>query len=260
MEINLSTNGKKFKNVDTSYLLRAYTLLGNAHVNLPKRYRNHKKAQTAYNTVVKIFEKMNKKTQKALPFEARSAVAESMFKLANYRFEEIKKVKFTKVKKTRNAKKHVNMVKKNLAKLSKEMNKVKASFEKVIRLNVESWGLASSTQIGEMFYFYFTTLEKTPPPRIFDYETQEMFRSNFIQMADPLRKKAIIAYKTCLKKALELQWFNEWSDKAEQQIAKIAPEEYRYSIEERGTPIYFHKPGIERGLVTELPEEDNEEE
>ena len=41
---------------------------------------------------VKIFEKMNKKTQKALPFEARSAVAESMFKLANYRFEEIKKV------------------------------------------------------------------------------------------------------------------------------------------------------------------------
>ena len=47
-----------------------------------------------------------------------------------------------------------------------------------------------------MFYFFFTTLEKTPPPRIFDYEMQEFFRAAMIQQADPLRRKAIDAYKT----------------------------------------------------------------
>jgi hypothetical protein len=88
---------------------------------------------------------------------------------------------------------------------------------------------------------------------------QEFFRSNMIQMANPLRLKAIGAYKICLEKALEIQWFNEWSDKAEQQLAKIAPEEYRYSIEERARPIYFHQQRIRRGLVTQLPEEDTEE-
>ena len=125
-------------------------------------------------------------------------------------------------------------------------------------LNVESWGLAALSQIGQMFYFFFTTLEKTPPPRIFDYEMQEFFRAAMIQQADPLRRKAIEAYKTCLDKSLKVQWFNEWTDLAEQQIAKINPEEYRYSVEERGSPFNFHQQKLRRSLVTSLPEEEEE--
>ena len=252
---------KRFKSVDTSYLIQAYTLLGNAYVNLPRKYRDHKKAQTAYNTAVKTFEKLKKDQRAELSNEARSAVAESMFKLANYRFDDIKKIDFAKVKRTRDAKKHVAAMKKNMKKLDQEMSRVKVSFEKVIGLNVSSWGLASMAQIGEMFYFYFTSIEKLgdKPPKIFNYEMAEFFRSSMIQLANPLRLKAVGAYKNCLKKALEIQWFNEWTDKAEKQVAKIAPEEYRYSIEERGKPVYFHQGAIRRGLVTELPEEEEEE-
>ena len=85
------------------------------------------------------------------------------------------------------------MVQKNVKKLNKKMAKVKKSYEEVL-LNVESWGLAALSALGRCFTF-FTALEKTPPPRIFDYEMQEYFRAAMIQQADPLRRKAIEAYK-----------------------------------------------------------------
>ena len=125
-------------------------------------------------------------------------------------------------------------------------------------LNVESWGLAALSQIGQMYYFFFTALEETPPPPSFDYETKEFFRSTMIQQANPLRLKAIEAYKLCLDKSRELQWFNEWSDLAEQQIAKINPEEFSYSIEERGQPSQFHQTRIFKALIPELPSEEDE--
>ena len=249
---------KKFKRVDAGYLIRAYTLTGNAYVNQPKKYRDHRRARGAYTQAVKVYESIPKKTRGDLPLAARSAAAEALFKLATYDFEEVKKIEFTKVRKTKDVKRHIKMVQKNVQKLNKKMAQVKASYEEVLSLNVESWGLAALSQIGQMFYFFFTTLEKTPPPRIFDYEMQEFFRAAMIQQADPLRRKAIEAYKTCLDKSLKIQWFNEWTDLAEQQIAKINPEEYRYSVEERGSPFNFHQPKLRRPLVTSLPEEEEE--
>ena len=92
----------------------------------------------------------------------------------------------------------------------------------------------------------------------FDYETKEFFRSTMIQQANPLRLKAIGAYKSCLDKSRELQWFNKWTDLAEQQIAKINPEEFSYSIEERGQPSHFHQTKIFKALVLDLPVEEDE--
>ena len=249
---------RRFKRVDKGYLIRAYTLTGNAYVNQPKRYRDHRRARGAYKEAVKVYKSIAKKSRNDLPLEARSAAAEALFKLATYEFNEVKKIQFTKVRKTKNVKRHVKMVQKNVKNLNKKMAKVKKNYEEVLSLNVESWGLAALSQIGQMFYFFFTTLEKTPPPRIFDYEMQEYFRAAMIQQADPLRRKAIEAYKTCLDKSLKVQWFNEWTDLAEQQIAKINPEEYRYSVEERGSPFNFHQQKLRRSLVTSLPEEEEE--
>ena len=249
---------KRFKKVDKGYLIRAYTLTGNAYVNQPKRYRDHRKARGAYQSAVKVYKSIPKKALKDLPLEARSAAAEAMFTLANYEFEAVRKLKFMKVRKTRDVKKHIGMVSKNINKLNKKMTQVKKDYEEVLSLNVESWGLAALSQIGQMYYFFFTTLEKAPPPSIFDYETQAFYRSAMIQKANPLRLKAINAYKSCLDRSLKVQWFNEWTDLAEKQIAKINPEEYRYSVEERGTPFNFHRTTLRRALVTSLPEEEEE--
>ena len=79
-----------------------------------------------------------------------------------------------------------------------------------------------------------------------------------IQKADPQRRFAIEAYKTCLDKSLKVQWFNEWTDLAEQQIAKINPEEYSYSVEERGQPTVFHQTLLRKPLITSLPEQEED--
>lgn len=245
----------QFKNVDAGYLIRAYTLTGNAYMNLPKRMVDHRRARGAYEEAVNIYEKIPKKDRPELSIEARSAVAEAIFKLTNYEFEAVKKVDFTKVQRTRDVTKHIQLVSKNITRLSAELMKIKQSYERVLSLNVESWGLAALAQIGQMFYFFFTTIEKSPPPRSFDYEMQEFFRGAMIQKADPLRVKAVESYNLCLEKALTVQWFNEWSDLAEKQLARINPETFRYSIEERAKPTYFHRAPIRRPIITALPEE-----
>ena len=249
---------KQFKKVDAGYVIKAYTALGNAHVSQPRKYRSHKRARQAYSDAVKTYQSIPKSKVQDLPLEARSAAAEALFKLTNYEFEEVRELPFTKFKPLRNPQKHIEKISVNLKKLISEMNRIKGRYEEVLAMNVEAWALASLAQIGEMYYFAFTTLEKTTPPSIFDEETKDFFRQSMIEKADPLRLKAVEAYKICLDKAREVQWFNEWTDLAEQQVAKINPEAFRYSIEERATPTYFHKTPLQRPLITELPAEEEE--
>jgi tetratricopeptide (TPR) repeat protein len=251
---------KRFKGVDIGYLIRSYTLTGNAYMKLPKRLKDKRKARKSYAQAVKAYRSIKADQRQELPLEARSAAAEAMFKITNFDFEELRnnKKKITKVRRTRNTKKHLNMVRNNIKNLATSIKKIRKNYENVVGLNVESWGLAALSQIGQMYYFFFIALEEAPPPPSFDYETKELFRSTMIQQANPLRLKAIEAYKLCLDKSRELQWFNEWSDLAEQQIAKINPAEFSYSIEERGQPSHFHQTRIFKALVRELPSEEDE--
>ena len=250
---------KRFKRVDAGYVIRAYTLLGNAYVNLPSKYRNHKKAKEAYQSAIKAYKPISKTDVKDIPYETMTAVAESMFKLANYDFQEVRKIPFMKVKKTRDAKKHIGQLKKNITKLIKELNRVKSNFEKILPLNVSDWGLAALTQIGEMYNFTASNLENAPAPSIFDEETKEFFRNKTIEQSAPFRQLAIQSYQECLKQSLKIQWFNKWSDLAEKQVAKLDPSRFRYNIEERGKPTHFHNNRIQRQLVLTLPEDEVDE-
>lgn len=250
---------KQFKNVDAGYVIKAYTALGNAIMSQPKRYRNRKQALSAYQSAVNTYDSIPKSQVKDLPLESRSAAAEALFKLVNNDFKQVRGMPFTKFPPLRDAQKHVKKIQTNIVALLKEMERIKKRYEMVIGMNVEEWSLAALTQIGEMFNFGFTTLEQTTPPKIFDIDTADFFRQSMEEKAEPFRQKAIQAYKVCLEKAREVQWFNEWTDLSEQQIAKINPEAYRYSIEERAQASYLHNNTLRLKLVTELPAEEEDD-
>jgi hypothetical protein len=59
-----------------------------------------------------------------------------------------------------------------------------------------------------------------------------------------------------LKKALELQWFNEWTDLAEKRIAKISPENYHYSSEIRSQPNHFYQKPLGQKIMLPNPEDE----
>ena len=250
---------KQFGKEDAGFLMMAYTALGNAYVTLPKKYQDHKKARAAYESAIKVYQSIPSAQLKELPVEARSAAAEALFKVANYDFDLVRELPFTKFAPMRDSQKHINKISENLVSLLKDIERVKQSFEAVLAMNVVSWGLAALSQTGQMYYFAFTTLEQTTPPSIFDDETKEFFRNSMIEKADPLRVKAVEAYKVCLDKARELQWFNEWSDLAEQQLAKIDPAAFHYSVEERAKPVHFHTAAIRRELILTLPEAEKDD-
>ena len=109
-----------------------------------------------------------------------------------------------------------------------------------------------------MYDFLFTTLENSPVPPAFlsDYEIEAEYRANMVQQADPFRRLAVKSYEICLQKARSIGWFNKWTDLAEQQLARINPENFNYSVEERARPTEFNSRPILRGLITELPSEE----
>jgi hypothetical protein len=145
-----------------------------------------------------------------------------------------------------------------VASFGKEVEKLGKEFTQIIDLNVSHWGLAALSSIGDMYYYAFTTLENTPPPSFFDEETKEFFRNTLIENAVGLKNQAIASYNLCLNKSLQVQWFNQWTDQAEKKLAEIQPENFTYSYEEKGTPVFFGSTEIKQPLVLKIEEEREE--
>jgi tetratricopeptide (TPR) repeat protein len=244
---------KRFGNVDTGYVIRAFTELGNAYQSQPKA--DIKKAQEAYRTSVMLYSKLSDAQKSEMNYETAYAAAEARFKMADYEFSEIKKKEFV-IKNKANVQTYIQSMADNIKELDSTITKIKAGFEEVLALNVQNWGLASLARIGEMYEYAFLKIEQFPPPVAFDFDTQEMFKSNMIQKASPIREKAVESYNVCLKKALELQWFNEWTDLAEKRIAKISPENYHYSSEIRSQPNHFYQKPLGQKIMLPNPEDE----
>ncbi len=246
---------KRFDKVDTSYVMRAFTELGNAFNSLPKP--DVKKAQESYRTSISLYQKLSTAQKQELSYEAAFSAAEARFKIADYEFSEIQKKEFV-IKNKANIQTYIQSMQDNIKELDASISKIKSGFEEVLLFNVQNWALAALARIGDMYEYAFKRIEQVPPPSAFDFDTQEMFKSNMIQKASPLRDKAIDSYSICLKKALELQWFNEWTNLAEKKIAKLSPENYHYSSEVRSQPNHFYKKPI--GMKVILPSAEELEE
>ena len=54
-----------------------------------------------------------------------------------------------------------------------------------------------------------------------------------------------------------MRWFNEWSDLAERQLARLNPQEYRYNAEVRARPTNFGGKTVRGGLVTQVKVEED---
>jgi hypothetical protein len=70
--------------------------------------------------------------------------------------------------------------------------------------------------------------------------------------------KAIEAYVTCVKKAQELRWFNEWSDLSARELARLNHKEYRYDGEVRSKPDHFGTTVFRQPFIATLPTQEEQ--
>ncbi|MFN3201888.1 MAG: tetratricopeptide repeat protein [Bradymonadia bacterium] len=232
--------------------LEAYVHVGNAYLKLNNRRAADKQFATAYKT----FAKMKVSQKKALTKKGLNAVAEARFQMGEAVFNEFNKVQL-KVKPYRNVGRFVKAMGAIIAKKTKLIAEARDIYVEVIQFKSANWAIAALARIGQMFQGLAEDVYNAPAPRVFNEEQVEIFKGQMAEKGSVLESKAVEAYIRTLKKAQELNWFNEWSDLVERQLAKLKPGEYRYPDEVRSAPTFFDDSAISRGFIAELPTEGN---
>lgn len=231
--------------------LEAYVRIGNAYLAVKNRRAADKQFATAYKT----FTKMSDANKKALTKKGLNAVAEARFQMGEAIFNQFNDIEL-KVKPYRDVGRFVKAMGTIIAKKTKLIAEARDIYVEVIQFQSANWAIAALARIGQMFQGLAEDVYGAPAPRIFNEEQVEIFKGQMAEKAAVLEDKAIEAYVRCLKKTQELNWFNEWSDIVERQLAKLKPGEYRYPDEIRSTPTFFDNSDISRGFIATLPTEE----
>jgi TolA-binding protein len=130
-------------------------------------------------------------------------------------------------------------------------------YQDVLQFKQAHWTIASSARIGQLFQNFADGLYTAPipsPSALVDVLKKAGYQQKDIQEAidnfhdtycdrltDEAEKpeaKAIEGLGTCLAKATELSWFNEWSHLCEAELNQIKPSEYPLASELRAEPGY----------------------
>jgi tetratricopeptide (TPR) repeat protein len=254
---------RHFKKYQRSYgeaggidlLIESHTRIGNAYM-APKRGKDENKALRAYKKAYDVFMGLSEAEKKTVK-TGRNAVAEARFKMGEAVFRKFKRTKL-KIRSSSNVKRHINnMIKKITAKTAIVVE-AKRIYDEVILFLAPNWAIAALTRNGQMFQQLANDIYEVPAPRSFNEEQVEIFKGAMAERAATPEGKAVESYVIVIKKAQELRWFNQWSDLAERQLARLNPREYRYNAEMRARPDNFGGEAVRRGVVTTLRQQEEE--
>ncbi len=119
---------------------------------------------------------------------------------------------------------------KKLTKTLQEKGKLEqdaeAIYTEIIAMQSPRWVAASAYRIGEMYKNFSDELYNLPIPEGLTQEQQDAYQMALDDNAFPLQEKALTAYRTALKLALQFEAYNEWSSKSAAAISKLESEAY----------------------------------
>ena len=71
-------------------------------------------------------------------------------------------------------------------------------------------------------------------------------------VADPLEKQSIDAYSFCLDNSNKLNWYNEWTQLCESELAQIRPQDFPAAGEIRTQPAYVPMTIDTQSIIVDL--------
>ena len=104
--------------------------------------------------------------------------------------------------------------------------KAETMYFEVIQMESLCWVVASAYRIGQMYKEFSDQLYDLPMPEGLTEEQEDEYRGVLDERAFPLQEKALTAYRSALKLALQYQAYNEWSSKSATAISKLESEAY----------------------------------
>ncbi|HIA02395.1 MAG TPA: tetratricopeptide repeat protein [Myxococcales bacterium] len=195
-----------------------------------------KPAMKYFEQTLSMFNKLQEEHEKAgtiIPKEDAGLVAEAVAAAKFYQGEVIlKQMKRVKLKLPQ--KKFTKLLNKKVRLIEKATKQM----QEVAQFKRPHWEIAAFNRIGQAFQNLADAIENAPIPRRLNEEAKYMLQEDFRKKANMVRAKAVQAYRRCLETAKKKQWFNEFSDNAEKNLA-ILDLNYKFTREIRPQPGFY---------------------
>jgi tetratricopeptide (TPR) repeat protein len=181
-----------------------------------KALRKFRKAEDAFENTVETFNMLKPNQQQDLSIEAISAVAEAHFNIGEKHLRWARAIKLTQ----RSTKAFSKALKDKLT----HMKNAKQVYNQVIAYGHPGWQIAAWSQLGLAYEDLANAVENTPVPnniRRLGYVAEDEFRQNASDQAKGIRDSSLKSYRAALDVARKERWFNKYSEKAEEAIARL---------------------------------------
>lgn len=120
----------------------------------------------------------------------------------------------------------VKQLKDRLKKKGELLKKAAETFLGTAEMAVAEWTTASLYQIGFTYETFTKALLNSPPPPSLSKEEQEIYKQQIDEFVVPIEERALEAYESGWKKALELGIFNSWTAKMRAALGRLNSELY----------------------------------
>lgn len=209
---------RTFKRASAGDRARAHTLVGNAY----RETSRDRAAHTAYRASIKVYEGLTASARDSAELSMRDAVAEAKFWLLNKQFKAFQRLGHSKSN-TRDFKNYKTKIARDFQHVISTSREMKSQYEEILGLNVERWGFASLTRMGQLYEVIYMHIKTTPAPPALSDDLKFLgeFRSMMVNQAEPLRKSAMQAYEICISKSRSLQYVDEWTELATERLAAL---------------------------------------
>lgn len=120
----------------------------------------------------------------------------------------------------------VKQLKDRLKRKGELLKKAADTFLGTAEMAVAEWTTASLYQIGFTYETFTKALLNSPPPPSLGKEDQELYKQQIDEFVVPIEERALEAYESGWKKALELGIFNSWTAKMRAALGRLNSELY----------------------------------
>lgn len=227
-------------------ILKARTAVGLYYWNL-EGPKNRKRALTEFEKTLAFYQRIPDAKKGELT-DGRDAAAQAKFMIGQDVYEQMAAISI--------AAADEKELQKQITKKMEIAQKAHKIFEEVLFFHRPDWTIAALYRIGSQYQNFAETVRHSPIPKRLTYDQKEIYRGLLEDQASQRDDQAVDAYQRALEVALNESWFNEYSKRAEVELAKLRPREYRTPSELRAEPDNLNPGFMRAAFIEQIKDED----
>jgi TolA-binding protein len=174
-------------------------------------------AQGDHDGADKAFTLAAKSGKKSESPSGRYAAAEARFLQGDQALADFEKIKIAG---------DVAGLRKRLGQKSELLRKASEIYGDVVEYRVSEWVTAALFKIGQSYESFADALRNAPVPANLNEQEEQVYRDELTKLIVPIEERALEAYESGYKKALELHVFNTWTQKQREALTRLNDVEY----------------------------------